>query len=153
MKTLYTIGHSNKSIADFVSKLKESEITDLVDCRTVPYSKHNPHFNRSNLQMSLPQRGIKYHWRGRNIGGVVGNVNFEETITAILQNISQSRRFVIMCSEGKPEDCHRKNTIEPEVKKQGAKVRHIRWISQAERDKIKHRAVQNSHIVKPYKDD
>lgn len=66
---LYTIGHSTRSIEDFISILKELGIEVLVDVRAFPVSRRNPQFNKENLQESLSQNGIEYFWWGREFGG------------------------------------------------------------------------------------
>ena len=43
---IYTIGHSNKAIEDFVNKLTENKVDTVVDVRSIPFSKYNPQFNR-----------------------------------------------------------------------------------------------------------
>lgn len=66
---LYTIGHSTRSIEDFISILKESGIEVLIDVRAFPVSRRNPQFEKSNLQESLSRNNIKYIWSGREFGG------------------------------------------------------------------------------------
>jgi uncharacterized protein (DUF488 family) len=51
--TLYTVGHSNRSLNEFLDLLKSFEITVLVDVRSFPNSKKVPHFNRANLEQQL----------------------------------------------------------------------------------------------------
>lgn len=152
MKTLYSIGHSNRSIKELIDKLQENKITDLVDVRTYPTSKYNPQYKKEQLKKFIENAGIKYHWRGRNLGGLAGNVKFNETITAILKNISEERRFCVMCSEARHQDCHRSDTIEKEVIKQGGEMYHLRWLSKAERDKIELGISQGNIFAKSYKD-
>lgn len=57
---IYTIGHSNRSIEVFLDTLKAYGITQLVDIRTVPKSRHNPQFNDESISESLRQSGIRY---------------------------------------------------------------------------------------------
>ena len=127
MKTIYSIGHSNKKSEELVAILKENGITDLVDVRTYPSSKYNPQFNRAQLEIYIPASGIQYHWRGRNLGGLQGNVNFVETIQKMIEASSDERKLCVMCSEAKPEDCHRSQTIQPVVEDLGAEMVHILW--------------------------
>ena len=47
MIKLYTIGHSNHSLDQFIRLLEENGIMTLVDVRSAPYSRYNPHFNKS----------------------------------------------------------------------------------------------------------
>src|SRR5436309_1876262 len=49
MNTLYTIGHSNRTIEEFLALLKAHNIQQIVDVRTIPKSKHNPQFGQDML--------------------------------------------------------------------------------------------------------
>jgi uncharacterized protein (DUF488 family) len=49
MHPFYTIGHSTRSIAEFVNLLRSVDVTIVVDVRTVPRSRTNPQYNRENL--------------------------------------------------------------------------------------------------------
>ena len=57
---IWTIGHSTRSIEDFISLLEENEIKLLADVRTLPGSKRYPQFNKEALAESLSARGIRY---------------------------------------------------------------------------------------------
>jgi len=59
---LYTIGHSNRSMEEFLELLKEHEILAVVDIRSLPGSNKYPHFNSENLASVLPQNGLQYFW-------------------------------------------------------------------------------------------
>jgi hypothetical protein len=56
---IYTIGHSTRTLDEFVELLKAYAITLLVDVRTVPRSRHNPQFNKETLPSSLKPSGVK----------------------------------------------------------------------------------------------
>ena len=58
--TVYTVGHSTRSIEEFVEILKAYNITLLVDVRTVPRSRHNPQFNKEALPNALKPYSIRY---------------------------------------------------------------------------------------------
>ncbi len=68
MSTLYTIGHSTRSLDELVSALKAHGIETLVDIRAFPMSRRLPHFNRESLERSLSQQGIRYTWM-KALGG------------------------------------------------------------------------------------
>ena len=57
-----TIGHSNRSMEDFLALLQEFEVRALVDIRRFPSSRKFPHFNRGNLQEELAGNQIGYSW-------------------------------------------------------------------------------------------
>ena len=57
---IWTIGHSTRTIDEFISLLKENEINLLADVRAWPGSKRYPHFNKDALAKSLSEQGIRY---------------------------------------------------------------------------------------------
>lgn len=59
-KIIYTIGHSTRSINDFIILLESFHIELLADIRSLPGSKRYPHFNKEALEVSLPENNIKY---------------------------------------------------------------------------------------------
>jgi uncharacterized protein (DUF488 family) len=56
----FTIGHSTRSIGEFIELLATSEIGLVVDVRTVPRSRTNPQYNREVLPVSLAGSQIAY---------------------------------------------------------------------------------------------
>lgn len=60
--TIYTIGHSNHSFEDFISLLEAYEIRGIADIRSFPGSRKFPHFNRAELEQTLPEHGVEYLW-------------------------------------------------------------------------------------------
>jgi len=66
--TLYTIGHSTRTIDEFVEVLRAHNIQVLADIRSFPISRRLPHFNRESLEKSLPAAGIQYVWI-KELGG------------------------------------------------------------------------------------
>ena len=68
MATLYTIGHSTRSLEELVEALRAHDIKLLVDIRSIPASRRLPHFNRESLERELPERGIEYLWM-KELGG------------------------------------------------------------------------------------
>ena len=59
-KTIFTVGHSNRSLPDFLDILVSAEIRILVDVRRFPASRRNPHFNIGPLRDELQAAGISY---------------------------------------------------------------------------------------------
>ena len=60
MPKLYTIGHSNHSLNEFLALLKAYDITHVVDIRSIPKSRHVPWSNKKSLQKSLCENNIAY---------------------------------------------------------------------------------------------
>ncbi len=125
---IFTIGHSTKPLEDFLNILKHYHITELVDVRTIPKSRHNPQFNGSELAHFLRNHHIGYRHQ-KNLGGLrhthVGSINmawhntsfrgyadymqtkeFEDGIEELIK-IAHEKTVVIMCSEAVPWRCHR----------------------------------------------
>ena len=68
-KPLYTIGHGARKEEEFLALLQQYDISFLVDVRSSPYSKFNPHFNQINLEHLLEEHNIKYVFMGDSLGG------------------------------------------------------------------------------------
>lgn len=68
MATLYTIGHSTRTLDELIEALHVHSILTLVDIRSFPMSRRLPHFNRESLEKTLPESGIQYVWM-KELGG------------------------------------------------------------------------------------
>lgn len=127
---VFTIGHSNHSWESFLGLLQQHKITMLVDVRSKPASRF-PHFIRDNLIRGVRSNGIDYRYGGNVLGGL-GNVQvnsalFIAKMDTILSLTEQGHRVAMMCSEGKPCDCHRagKLTAWYHRERQHVKTTHI----------------------------
>src|SRR5690348_4768933 len=68
MATLFTIGHSTRSMEELISALQAHGSKTLVDIRAFPMSRRLPHFNRESLEKALPEAEIQYVWM-KELGG------------------------------------------------------------------------------------
>jgi uncharacterized protein (DUF488 family) len=68
VSTLYTIGHSTRTLDELLEALRAHSIQTLVDIRSFPMSRRLPHFNRESLEKTLPEAGIRYVWM-KELGG------------------------------------------------------------------------------------
>lgn len=57
---LWSVGHSTRSLDEFVALLRAHGIDSVADIRAVPRSRRHPHFHTAALERSLPERGIAY---------------------------------------------------------------------------------------------
>ena len=143
--TVFTIGHSTHTIDELVEMLQAHGVTQLVDIRSVPWSRHNPQFNRDVLAEALPFRGIDYV-NDRALGGfrhtTAASPNTGLTSTAFrgfadymqtkefrtalegLVRKARRRRTAIMCAEANPFRCHRRLVADALVAR-GVRVVHI----------------------------
>jgi uncharacterized protein (DUF488 family) len=123
-----TIGHSNRSIEEFVSLLWSNEVARVLDVRTVPRSRHNPQFNRDALPATLESAGIGYlhlpglgglrrphadspnaGWRNLSFRGYADYMQspeFDDSIDRVVE-LANAERCVLMCAEAVPWRCHR----------------------------------------------
>ena len=130
LTTLWTIGHSNRSMEAFLELLKEHAIQVLADVRSFPTSK-TEHFKKEAMEKWLPENGIEYLWLGRELGGYrrggykahTRTKLFKEGIRKLLETASQ-KRTCIMCMEPNPKYCHRR-FISAYFERKGVKVIHI----------------------------
>jgi uncharacterized protein (DUF488 family) len=139
---IYTIGHSNHPIEQFLSLLQRHGITALGDVRSTPYSRFNPQFRREALQASLASVGIQYGFLGEELGArsrdpdvydADGRVSYTKLArTALFQKgIERLRggmgtfRIAIMCAEREPLDCHRTILVSRELVREGIEIQHI----------------------------
>ena len=131
MNKIYTIGHSNRSLREFLQILLKLKIKNLVDVRRFPTSKRFPHFNKENLKEAVEGVGIKYFYLGNELGGFrkggyeayTKTKEFEDGINKLIV-ISKSGRTVVMCSERFWFRCHRR-FIARKLKELGFEVVHI----------------------------
>lgn len=86
MATLFTIGHSTRTLEEFIEVLQAHAIDALVDIRAFPMSRRLPHFNRESLEKALPQAGIRYAWM-KALGGYRKKI-LEDSPNIALRNAS-----------------------------------------------------------------
>ncbi len=139
---IYTIGYGKRELDELVTLLKEHRIDFLVDVRSAPYSKFKPEFSKDNLASALQHEGMRYVFMGDLLGGrpdgekcyVNGKVDYErlKVTEPFRRGIGRLRtawekglRVCIMCSEGRPEECHRSKLIGDVLEAEGIRVRHI----------------------------
>jgi uncharacterized protein (DUF488 family) len=129
MVTLFTIGHSTRTLEELIGALQAHSIQTLVDIRSFPMSRRLPHFNRESLEKTLPEAGIRYLWM-KDLGGrrkksledspnvALRNDSFRnyadymltpqfEAAVAELINIAEQSRIAYMCAERVYFRCHR----------------------------------------------
>ena len=67
--TVWTIGHSTRSLDEFTALLDENGVREVVDVRTMPRSRHTPQFNEDTFGPALDDRGFAYRHLGA-LGGL-----------------------------------------------------------------------------------
>lgn len=139
---IYTIGYGDRDLERFIAALEVNAIAYLLDIRSAPYSRFKPEFSKDALSKALAARGIRYVYVGDSLGGrpddptcyVDGRVDYDKVrdkeffqrgIARVQAAHRQQLRVVLMCSEGKPEQCHRTKLIGETLTAQGVPVVHI----------------------------
>ncbi|MDR1455326.1 MAG: DUF488 domain-containing protein [Tannerella sp.] len=147
-QTVFSIGHGNKTIEEFISELHSFDIKFLIDIRSKPYSKYSAHFSQQLLKSAVEKESIKYVYMGQELGGLPthdtscftdsGKVDydklkekefFKQGLQRLINANSKGINVCIMCSESKPEECHRSKLIGIELQKCDIHIRHIIGIS------------------------
>ena len=139
---MYTIGYGAREIDDFLAVLKANGIRYLVDVRSHPYSRYKPDFSKDALAAHLERAGIRYVFMGDSLGGqpqdascyVDGKVQYDRVaatdfyrqgIERLRDAFGQQLALALMCSEGKPEQCHRSKLIGKTLAAANIPVLHI----------------------------
>jgi uncharacterized protein (DUF488 family) len=125
---ILTVGHSTRTLAEFIALLAAHSVTRLIDVRTVPRSRHNPQFNRETLPAALEFAGICYAhvpglggfrragpespnmgWRNASFHGYADYMQTAEFAQnlAPLMKLATQERVALMCAEAVPWRCHR----------------------------------------------
>jgi uncharacterized protein (DUF488 family) len=143
--TTWTIGHSTRSLDEFLELLRENEIHAIADVRRFPASRRYPHFNEAALQAALSENGIEYlwlpqlggrrkpaadspntAWRNEAFRGYADYLSTDEFAQGLadLMTLAERRRTAIMCAEAVWWRCHRA-IISDVLLSRGHRVMHI----------------------------
>src|SRR5262245_48321080 len=130
IRTLWTIGHSNRSIEQFLDLLRENQSECLADVRRFPGSRKHPQFGKDELPRSLANAGIEYRhfealggrrrerlpnspnsaWRVEQFAAYADytqSAEFQAALAALI-DLARSKRTAIMCAEQDFHSCHRR---------------------------------------------
>lgn len=146
--TIFTIGHSTRTIAELVGLLRQVEVDMLVDVRSIPRSRAMPQFNIDTLPAALAAEGIGYRhlialggrrhhpkgappstntfWREmafRNYADYAMSAEFRVGLDELLA-LARAYRCAIMCAEAVWWRCHRR-IIADYLLARGVPVEHI----------------------------
>lgn len=140
---IYSIGYGNRTLDEFIGLLAAYQIVFLIDVRSSPYSRFNPDFSKAALEHHLAEHNIRYVFMGDALGGQPddqtcftpdGKVDYEKLAATSAYRAGIERiktawqkdvHVVLMCSELKPEQCHRSKLIGKTLQEQDIAVTHI----------------------------
>lgn len=139
--SLYTVGHSNLDIEDFISLLQQHQITAVADVRSSPYSRRFPQFNQTALQASLKEIQVAYVFLGKELGARTEDQSCYVAGKALYEKIAQTELFAqgiqrvikgleqykiaLMCAEKDPITCHRTILVCRHLKSYNLNIYHI----------------------------
>ncbi|MGE5638078.1 MAG: DUF488 family protein [Chloroflexota bacterium] len=142
---IHSIGHSTRTLPEFIVILKTYHVTLVVDVRSIPRSRHNPQFNKETLPDSLKPESIIYMhmpeigglrrpkpdsintaWRNKSFRGYADYMQTKEFTEDLLNLIALAREscVTVMCAEALPWRCHRSLLADTLVVR-NVKVQHI----------------------------
>jgi uncharacterized protein (DUF488 family) len=169
-QAVLTIGHSNRTLEEFLRLLQTHGATLVVDVRKMPGSRHNPQFGRDTLPQALQQAGIGYlhlpglgglrrrrpdspntGWKNASFQGYADYMltsEFERSLQDLL-GLASKERVALMCAEAVPWRCHR-SLIADALVARGVAVEHILSASRTQPHTLRPWArVQGSRIIYP----
>jgi uncharacterized protein (DUF488 family) len=139
------IGHSTRTLEEFVDLLRSCGVATLADIRTIPRSRRNPQFGQEVLASSLAGVGIRYvhlsrlgglrharrdslngGWRNASFRGYADHMQtgeFEEGLVE-LRALAREGPVAVMCAEAVPWRCHR-SLLADALHARGVVVEHI----------------------------
>lgn len=144
-ETIWTIGHSTRTLDEFIAMLRALQIELVADIRKFPGSAKYPQFNRQALQISLGEYDIDYihlenlggrrkkrmdslntAWRNPSFQGYADHMETADFRKGLKELIKQAlkKRSACMCSEAVWWRCHRA-LVSDALKVRGWKVLHI----------------------------
>ncbi len=143
--TIWTIGHSTRSLEEFLDLLAHNQIEAIADVRRFPGSRRYPHFGSEALAASLTDAGIAYRWMPelggrrraapdsphtvwrnaafRGYADYMQTTEFQAAFDALL-SFARGRRTCLMCAEAVWWRCHR-SMISDDLKSRGVEELHI----------------------------
>ena len=140
---IYSIGHGSRDIESFFGLLKKYEIDFLIDVRTNPFSRFNPHFSRGYIENLCKNYMVTYVFMGDGLGGKPANrLCYDEQGHVVYEKVMETEIFIqsanrlitaydknlrvaCMCSELKPCECHRSKMIGRYLERKNIDVQHI----------------------------
>jgi uncharacterized protein (DUF488 family) len=150
--TIWTVGHSTRTAAEFEDLLLAHHIKTLVDVRTYPVSRRFPHFNQKQLSEGLARIGVEYRhlpslggmrkpllnsknsaWKNASFRGYADHMEtetFSDGISELLKT-ARSSPTAFMCAESLWWKCHR-SLIADYLKSKGLEVIHILKVDKTE---------------------
>ncbi len=141
-EAVYTLGYGTRALEEVIRLFTRYGVSYVIDVRSSPYSRFKPEFSQEPLARRLEDCGIRYVFMGDLLGGRPvepycyrdGKVDYDRVketaafckgIERVSNAWSQHLQVCLLCSEGRPEECHRSKLIGDVLEDKGIPVRHI----------------------------
>ncbi len=166
---LLTVGHGALAAEQFTGLLLDHGIELVVDVRSYPGSRRNPHFGRERMEQWVPEAGVDYRWerrlggrrrvspdsvnvalRNESFRGYADHMDSGEFRSALVEvlGLAAARRTAVMCSESVWWRCHRRLLADAAVLVRGAAVDHVMHDGRMVRHPVTDGARRNGdHVV------
>ncbi len=139
---IFTLGYASRSMDQVLTVLQEEKTEFLIDVRSNPVSKSRPEFSIRTLENALKPVGIRYVFMGDALGGrppdptcyengfvvyelVQEKAFFQAGIERLVEAAAKGLKLCLLCSEARPQDCHRSKMIGVALAARGVTVTHV----------------------------
>jgi uncharacterized protein (DUF488 family) len=140
---ILTFGYGSRDIDDAIDMLCAEGVEFVIDVRSSPWSRFRPEWSQDALSRSLRSKGLVYVYMGDELGGRPdhpdcyddeGHVDYlrcrrrpeyRRGLDRLISASRQGLRVALMCSEGRPEDCHRTKLVGESLVECGVRVEHL----------------------------
>jgi uncharacterized protein (DUF488 family) len=153
---IFTIGHSTRSLVEFIELLRLNKIECVIDIRTIPKSRRHPQFDCEALGPGLRESGFGYTylknlggfrrarpdsanlgWRNRSFRGFADYMETPEFEAGLARavKLAEAKPCALMCAEAVPWRCHR-SLVADALLVRGFRVEEIVSRSRPKRHKL-----------------
>ncbi len=139
---ILTVGYGNRSLDGLIALMRREGVQFLIDVRSSPLSRFKPEFSGDPLDQAMRLVGIRYVFMGDTLGGrpqdpscyenghviydlVQQKPFFGAGIDRLLDASAKGFQVCLLCSESRPEECHRSKMIGVALAARGSDVIHL----------------------------
>jgi len=140
-RTLFTIGHSDHQMPEFIALLARHRVDAIADVRSQPYSRFHGQFNRETLAELLTRAGIQYSFMGGELGArrsegesyrnkqarydlICRLPAFVDGLERLREKVA-AQRICLLCAERDPLTCHRSILVCRHLRSDPIDINHI----------------------------
>jgi len=143
MPRIFSIGYGNRDVQETLRLVLLNNCRFLIDIRSNPYSRFQPDYNKESLEVACSKANIRYVFMGDLLGGrpksqhcyddqgrvdyarLASEGYFQDGLERLERALAKDLNVVLLCSELRPEQCHRSKLIGQALLPRGIDVFHI----------------------------